>query len=197
MKGFPEFLVPAFDEAALAALESSIVAIDPKGEILWVNSAFERFADENGGDGSRRGSYYDGIDASLRDYFRNAFEEALQTGKVFEQDYECSSPEMHRCFRLRALPIRQDGLLLEHSLVSECAHAPPPSSDERHAERYVGPAGTIAQCSNCRRVRDSRSNAWHWAPSLVRRVDPRVSHVLCPSCVGFYWGARKRRARPR
>lgn len=185
---FPEFLTPAFDPHALAVLESTIVVIDPLASILWVNPAWDRFAADNGAHDyvGHRGSYLDGIAQPLRDFYRAVFSNALETGEVFEQEYECSSPDVRRIFHLRALPVEGRGMLIEHSLVVEGAHEGAP--EEPAEARYLGRAGLIIQCSNCRRVRRGDTHAWDRVPRWVERPHPKTSHGICPSCVGWYWG---------
>lgn len=186
---FPAFLFPAFDEALLSASPSTIAVIDRDGEVLWRNPAWWQFAIDNGADAASVSipSYFDAIQGSFRDHYERAFANALATDTVFEQEYECSSPQRRRLFRLRAMPIGGAGLVLEHSLIAE---APLPADAEWPASAYEGPQGTIAQCGNCRRVHHLPSSAWHWVPALIENVHPKTSHVICPSCVGFYWGRK-------
>jgi hypothetical protein len=73
---------------------------------------------------------------------------------------------------------------------------PVEQSDEVRVPDYLGPAGFILQCSNCRRVRRHGTRAWDWVPALVATTATNVSHGICHACVGFYWGGA-RRARER
>jgi PAS domain-containing protein len=191
-RAYPPFLAAAFDADELEQLASSIAVIDMPGSILWVNPAWERFARENGAvvriDG--HGAYLNAISDPLRSFYRSAFANALVTGDPFEQDYECSSPEKRRLFHLRALPIEGHALLVEHSLLVEEAHG-----DAAHAAAeadYLTDKGLILQCSNCRRVRRATASAWDRVPAWVAKSHPRTSHVICPSCVAFYWGPWRR-----
>ena len=123
----PTFLRERFDVTALVESPSTLVALAPTGTILWVNAAWSKFAWENGGNEiltkfGPGASYFDGLSPQLRGFYEAVVEKALQTGEPFIQDYECSSPEKYRIYRLRALPIGTDGLLLEHSLVVERPH---------------------------------------------------------------------------
>lgn len=190
---FPEFVL--LDEARLSAAEHSVCIIDPQGEILWTNSAWHAFAAENGAAHVSYSwtSYVAPIPPPLRRFYEDAFREALTSGDVFEHDYDCSSPEVARRFRLRALPIDARGLVLEHSLVSSLTH-----SEDHAAEieaHYVDESGIVTQCAHCRRVRHPRSGALHWVPALVKRPHSRTSHMMCTSCAGFYFGPNRRRRR--
>jgi hypothetical protein len=191
---FPDFLEPTFPEDDLQRAEASIAVIEPQGNILWVNRFWRRFAEENGGGPWRlgKGSYFDGIAAPLRDYYRCVFENVLATGEAFDQEYECSSPREARHYHLRVLPIDKRALLLEHGAVAVNPHGPDRMA-RAETDYAVSPGGTILQCSNCRRVQRPGTRAWDWVPALVASLHPRVSHGICPSCVGFYWGGGRAR----
>ncbi len=181
----PTFLRAAFDEASLEESRSTLVAVAPTGEILWVNCAWWDFARANGGDEvpTRFGvgaSYFDGIAPPLRAYYEEALAGALRAAEPFEQDYECSSPDVFRLHHLRALPFGWDGLLLEHSLVLEREHGD--DGDLRDE------GGIVRQCSNCRRVERPSDGSWVHVRSQMVAPRPNVSHGICPLCVGFYWG---------
>lgn len=191
MSSFPDF-VP-IEEGALSALVHSLCIIDARGEILWTNPAWHAFAAENGaGDASHTWtSYFAAIPEPLRTFYEDAFRDALVTGKVFEQDYECSTPLRERRYRLRALPIDRRALVLEHSLVSSFLH--PDDDAAELVASYIDPDGIVTQCAHCRRVRDPRTGAFHWVPAWVRRPHARTSHGLCVSCGGFYYSRPRRR----
>lgn len=190
---FPELLRDAFDAESLERVDTNIAVIDDAGSILWVNAAWSRFALANGGasdlDDAR--SYFDAITPPLRDFYRSAFANALATGDAFDHEYECSSPDKHRLYHLRALPVDARALLLEHSLVTEAAHDAP--SHEAIEARYVSGDGTVLQCSHCRRIRAAAAHSWDWVKQWVVKPHPRTSHGICPSCVGFYWGRSTRK----
>ena len=187
---FPPFLAHDFDEASLDASPSSIAALDKDGVIHWVNRAWQRRAAEQklAGPLTKR-SYFDAIADPLRAFYERAFGHASATQTVFECDYECPTPEEQRTFRLRVLPIKEDGLLVEHSLVAATAAGP---GQEALEERYVDGRGFFTQCANCRRVRHPPTQAWHWIPEWVERMSARMSHGICPPCAGYFWGTRRR-----
>jgi len=189
-------LLAGFDAKRLSEDPSTLVALDEDNVIVWVNSGWERFARENGGECvlARFGpgaSYLSGIDPLLRGFFKTAFGNALVTGDRFELDYECSSTRSYRQFHMAALPLGGRGLLLVHSRLVEDAL-------QREASRlasaaYRGSTGSVVQCANCRRVRRADGSAWDWVPAWVERSPEQASHGICPSCRGYYWGAHRSR----
>lgn len=198
----PRFLRAAFEGDSLVELvesTSTLVALDPAGCILWVNRAWSQFARANDGEPvlSRFGpgtSYFDGIAGPLRGFYEGALQNALVTGEPFDQDYECSSPDVLRLHHLRALPFGDEGLLLEHSVKVERPHAAGEALPGAGAD-HVDAHGLIHQCSNCRRVRRVRradGRAWDWIPALVALPPANASHCICATCVGYYWGTPQR-----
>lgn len=191
-------LAGRFDLAALGRDPTTHVAIDPGGVILWHNQAWSDFALANGGADlpARFGpgaSYVGAIPDVLRPFFEDAFAEALSTGTPFEHDYECSSAEVLRRFRLRALPVQGHGLLLEHALRVEHPHDGPGEAPD--PARYVTPKGFVMQCAHCRRVKRSGEASWDWVPAWVQAPPVRTSHGICQGCLGHYW-RRPREKKP-
>ncbi len=188
----PSFLRAIFEEASLVESRSTLVALAPTGEILWVNRAWWDFARANGGDEvpARFGpgaSYFEGIAPPLRAFYKAALEGAMLDARPYEQDYECSSPDRFRLHHFRALPFGRDGLLLEHSLVLERKHTDEPFD-------LCEQDGVVRQCSHCRRVERTADRCWVRVGSWVAASPPNVSHGICPTCVGYFWGARLRGA---
>lgn len=185
-RAFPPFLARVYSPIKLDHVESAIAVIDPETAILWVNAAWETFA---GATSAKVGpTYLGGITGELRTYFGDVFAQALATGAPYEQDYECSSPDEIRTFRMRVLPFSPHGLVVEHTQI---ATATAPEGEPPDAARYLDATGQIVQCSNCRRVRlptdGDGGEHWAWIPALVARSHPRTSHGICTPCVGFYW----------
>jgi hypothetical protein len=186
----PAFL-QCFDRESLERDGASVAALDADGRIAWTNSAWKRFARDNGGDEVLRrfgpgASYFDAMSGDLRAFYERAFREAVATSRPFEQDYACPSATLDRNYHLRVLPLAGGGMLVEHSLVSERPHEGP--SAEAHEAMFRDDDGILHQCSNCRRMRRV-DGAWHWVPAWVVAAPPWTSHGLCGACVGFYWGA--------
>ena len=116
----PGFLSHLYDSHALDQLGSSLAALDDRAKILWVNEGWRRFALANGGDArlDRFPTYLDGIVGPLRDHFQQVLASAISSGDVYQQDYECSTPDTIREFRMRVLPFPPSGLLVEHTPVA-------------------------------------------------------------------------------
>lgn len=185
---FPAFLRPWFDPHELDESPSVIAAVDLEGAILWTNPSWTRFALENGVAPERAfwSSYFDAISPPLRDHYRSVFANALATGEAFAQVYECSSPTEFRLFHMRLMPIKRDGFLVEHSLALRALHDR--DAVEATEAEYQDDDGFLVQCSNCRRMKHPKSRSWDWVPSLLAGSTRLVSHGICASCMGFYWG---------
>lgn len=192
MRPFPDALLPGLDPGPLAESEASIAILRPDGVVAWVNPAWERFATANGGpspDVVR--FYYDGITEPLRSFYREVFARAAATNEVFEEIYDCSTPDQRRVFRCRALPV--DGaLVVEHSIVVD--DSLDASVVAELFDRYAAADGVLLQCSHCRRIRGASPNAWSWMSAWAARPHPSTSHVICPLCALIFW--ERRRAKP-
>jgi hypothetical protein len=191
----PDFVASVYQPGTLDRVGSTLAVLDTRCQILWVNEAWLRFAEAGGCDFAleRYPSYLDGIAGPLRDEYEQVLATVVATGKVFEQDYECSTPETIRHYRMRVLPFLPDGLLVEHTPIA--SHAAPPG-EPAIEELYLGEDQQIVQCSNCRRVRRpfEQAESWAWVPEWVAHSHPRTSHGMCTPCMGYYW-RRPRRQR--
>lgn len=190
----PQFLTSVYQEGFLDRTSSTLAALDTRTNILWVNESWYRFARSSGVEFSlsRYPSYLDGISGPLRADYERVLATVLATGEVFEQDYECSTPDAICHFRMRVLPFLPGGLLVEHSEV-EMRAAPP--GEAAIEELYFDDHRQILQCSNCRRVRRPVADVekWVWVREWVARSHPRTSHGLCTACLGYYWRRPRRR----
>jgi hypothetical protein len=190
----PQFLTQAFDVELLDAEPCVVAVLDANGTIVWVNKAWSKFAAENDGAAidARFGvgtRYLDGISGPLKQYYASVFEHVLRTGEPFEQDYECSSPEIFRRNHLRIFPVGDAGLLLEHCVATSHPHG----GEERPVREtdFRDVHGLVLQCSNCRRVHQ-RGDGWHWIPEWIKTPPSSTSHGLCAVCAGHYFAAARR-----
>lgn len=87
----------------LEASANVIYALSADLRLLYFNPAWFRFARDNGGEPALSTRFPVGtsilaaLDASLCEFYLDAWQTVLQTGKVWEHVYECSSD---RTFRL-------------------------------------------------------------------------------------------------
>jgi hypothetical protein len=180
-----------FDLATLDADPSTVLGLAGDLSIAYVNPAYWTFARVNGaawapGEWGVGAALLDAVPKMLKPFYGDLFERSRQERAVVEHDYECSSPEIERRFRLRVLPCEGDALVLIHSLIREVARSD--DGPRRTAALYTRD-GIITQCSHCRRVeRREPPNAWEWVLELVQCPAPNVSHGLCPPCIAFYYG---------
>lgn len=176
----------------LDAEAGSVVGLWPDGRIGLLNQAWGRFAEENDGAAILErwplgSEIWSGISGVLRDYYVRAFERVRMKGEPWEQTYLCDAPARRREFRLRVLPLERHALLLLHSLVVDM----PRREDEPSSgslTRYVNDAGTVHQCSNCRRTQRVRGpHGWDWVRSYVAHPPPNVAHGVCTTCVRQFY----------
>lgn len=193
-EGFAALIAP-FDISTLDAMSATAVGLWPDGRIAYLNPAWLRFGATNGAPSSA-GTGGLGIDLRLaappvlQPFYAQLFAKAIATGEVQGHDYECSSPDVHRTFRMAVYPCATGALVIVHSLLREAPHADqamPP------LERlYRNEHGLIVQCSNCRRIRrpgadEEGRTTWDWVPAYVAQMPPKTSHGICPLCAQFYY----------
>ena len=174
---------------ALDHVENPTYVLSDQLRILRVNDGWRRFAVGNGGatmlDRWGRGSFVlEAISGDLREFYRVLFEDARRSGVRREHDYECSSSQVERRFRMFMYPTVEQFLVVTHSLRLESPH-----------ERTAMPAGDatyrrdgmIVMCSSCRRVKVAQETydreRWDWVPSYVEAMPDHISHGLCAACV--------------
>ncbi len=192
--GFERLLVD-YDIDALDRSDDVAIGLWGDLSIAYLNRAYGEFAARNGGEpaiSTRWGlgaSIVRAIAEPLRDYYRTAFLRCLD-GAVWEHGYECSSAEVFRLLRLTAYPLAGgEGLLVVHAARVERPYEP----GERPAfpadpDPYADADGLVTQCGHCRRFRRrDGSGSWDWVPVWVAEPPERVSHGLCPPCLGHYY----------
>jgi hypothetical protein len=192
LKNSKDFEVKALDE-----YPNSVCIVDAELRISYVNPAWHRFAEQNGGgpdfsvQWSQGASILDAMQEPVRRFFERAFGECLRTRKPFAHDYECSSTDLKRLMRSEVLPLHSgSGLLIVHSLRVEEPHASPLPGTETF--RYHDAQGIAHQCGHCRRMRratDEGIELWDWVPRFVSQPPAALSHGLCPICLQYYFPA--------
>lgn len=185
-----------YAQSAVQADPSVIFCLDSDLRITYCNPAWDRFALENGGEALCSPapigrSVLDFISGPDRDYFATHYRRVLRGTEPWEHDYECSSPDTFRKFRLRALPMRtRAGLMVINSL---CVEHPLDLVGHPPLEAvYRMDNGMIVMCSGCRRTRRVEpASVWDWVPGLVERMPLDISHGICERCKELYYPDHK------
>jgi hypothetical protein len=183
-----ELLAP-FDVSALNWEAATIYGVSNDLRIIYVNRAWLEFAEANGAqDGSHWGvgsRVMDAIPVVLRTLHGELFERARR-GELVDHEYDCSSPEMFRRYRMRIHRCTSGALLVVHSLVHESPRTGPACRPSDAL--YRDGDGLMTQCSYCRCVRRAKPPvAWDWVPEYAARPACDVSHGLCFMCRNQYY----------
>ena len=170
-----------------------IFLLDAELRFVDCNPGWDSFAANNGGYGILRHeiqgrSILDYMPDILRTFYVHRYWLAKRSEQPTALDYDCSSPEKIRLFRMTMTPLA-DGLLVVNRLrLEEACPAAPPLTEERRL-LYAAPHGVVTMCANCRKSR-RRDDAtlWEWVPDFLRSRAVPVSHGLCPRCVSLLYG---------
>jgi hypothetical protein len=131
-------------------------------------------------------SVIDAIPSGLRELYRTRFEGVLASGADWVLDYECSSAEHYRQFRMTASRIDHAHLMVSHAVLelrdhSRVSHPPDDALYRRD--------GLIDMCAYCRRVsaKTLETPRWDWVADYVANPPPNLTHGICPLCVDHYF----------
>lgn len=185
-------LLPETLRAALDGREDVACVLDADLRFVHCNPAWDHFALANQGERARSEyvlgtSLLDVVAGPLRRFFQHAFEAVASSGNPFEFDYECSSADCFRLFRMHIMPLKPGGgFLVVHSLrVEEPHHRAAESPD---SERYCTSEGLIVMCAHCRRTRRVQEpDKWDWVPAHLNDRSLQVSHGLCGICRAYLY----------
>lgn len=210
---FEELVDPAFDallresnvqgyaQGVLRDNGDLTLGLWPDLAIAYVNPAWFRFAERNGAgpeffeQWTLGRSMLDAVPDALRPHYIAAYEQCLQTGEPWSEDYECSSPDEFRMLRSTAYPLLHGaGLLVVHSLRIERPHDRTAVKPSRG--RFADQHGWLTQCAYCNRFAEAqRRRRWAWVPDWVREPPEPVTHGICEPCAGYYFGVLRERRR--
>jgi hypothetical protein len=162
----------------------------PDLRIAYVNPAWQRFAERNGGQGVRSrwsegARLLDAIPDTLRAFYERHLKLCLDYRQTWISEYDCSSPTKYRVFRMSVRPVGHgEGLMVLHTCLLQCPHHDIEPDRVPRPARYVDPDGLIHQCVHCRRVRRvGQAEHWDWIPEWVEHVPLNASGGLCPACL--------------
>ncbi len=173
----------------IAKSDFSACVLTRDRRLIRTNDAWRRFAAANGGEEALaqwpEGSFIDSaMDPVFAMFYADAFEHALVTDTRWEHDYQCSSADMFRNFRMIVYPVNKMYLVIEHALLVEAPHTQEafPANDAIYVSE-----GVISICAHCRRVRNhTKVLEWDWVPEYVRHPPRNLSHGFCDVCFAYY-----------
>lgn len=186
--------LPVFSDTLRSALDERkdvICVLSSDLRIAYCNPAWDRFALDNQGEeavGSRvlGTNLLDVAGESLQRFYRHVFDAVASSSKPFDFDYECSSADRFRMFRMEIMPLRPTGFLVVHSLRVEEPHSRKAESPD--AQHYRNSSGIVTMCSHCRRTRRvGEPQRWDWVPAHLGDRSLSVSHGLCQVCRVYYY----------
>jgi hypothetical protein len=159
--------------------------------LVAFNRAWDRFALANDGEDCAGAKYLgrnleEVIPEPLREFYRNGFRQAGESGKPWMHEFECPSPAAFRRFLMRVLPVSDHaGFAIVNTLVREYPHR---GGTTREEAVYTGPEGIVTVCCHCRRTkRADGSELWDWVPGYVADPPAKSSHGLCGVCFAYFY----------
>jgi hypothetical protein len=182
-------LLQTFEFEAIQKSPNVCYCLDAEFKLLYVNQAYLSFAEHNQGDEiperfSVGSNLLDAIGGPLKEFYHDFFTRCLQAEKPTEHEYECSSPEHFRKFRMIVYPVSsREGMLVEHSLIIEKPHDRQEVEFER--KNYIDENGILHQCGHCRRIKNLITSRWDWYPPAMEYKE--TSHGLCNPCLDYHY----------
>ena len=174
----------------LAACPHPGVLLDLDGTVLFLNDAWERF----GRAACRQCELAVGmrlVEAAQGAEPRRALSQLLARAAhgdgACSVTLECNGPDLARLLSMTVSPVMAGhepvGLTVIQKLVRELPVAEVYPVVEGAAADYRDPAGTLAQCSCCRRTRrPAAPEEWDFVPALVAAPPPDTDFGYCPLC---------------
>ncbi len=170
--------------------------VDADLHLVYCNPAWDKFALDNDGSGAvasrvAGSSLRSVIPEPLKRLYDQLFAVARDSRLMWPLDYECSSAELYRLFRMEIRPMRPPGgFVIVHALRVERPHSSDRASFSPNAERYCGLRGLITMCAHCRKARRvAEPEIWDWVPEYVAAGAPRekISHGICGPCLAYFY----------
>ncbi len=185
-----------FEFKTLEKSKHSIYALSKKLDVIYVNPAWVTFAKENGYNEEILNKTLDSslINAfngqQIKDDFYQTYSKVMATGKIWRNEYECSSANEFRYYHQGVYPLKNnDGLLIINTLmVKSPTKTINLKTDIDIVKRYLQPTGFINQCSNCKYTqRNNEIENWDWVPEFLEKMPSNISHSICPLCFDYHW----------
>ena len=180
--------------AVLETTPHACFALTESLAISYCNPAWDRFARENGGGPEVLANqvlltpFLRYLPNDLVPHFQTLFKNVRTLARPEAQDYECSSAQVFRLYRMQVYPMQAGcGFLVINAL--RVAHPHDRESFHPDDSKYLHKDGLIRMCANCRRSRRAENPAaWDWVPDYVEHPPTNISHGVCPFCAEYYYG---------
>jgi len=181
---------PAEAEKAAAG----ICLLDAELRIVYCNGAWEQQEREKGGAAVSReelngAAILDRVAEPLRPFYSRGFAEVKKQGQEWEYEFELSSAEKLRMYRMKVKRTAEGGLLLESRMEREAGHGAERPAMPAMKSLYVTESGTLTMCCHCRRTRCAGlgRTVWDWVPEYVSAPAGRVLQGLCRECFAHFY----------
>jgi hypothetical protein len=183
---------PSWITQAASWNEDVIFLLDRELRFVDCNPEWDRFAERNGGrdlarDQMRGRPVLDYVPDSLRTYYVQKYWFAQRSAEWIPLDYDCSSPDKIRLYRMTMRSAGEGVLVVNHLRLEEaCEPRAPLTAAERML--YISHQGIASMCANCRKTRRrDDSGTWDWIAEFLQERELKVSHGLCPRCAQLYY----------
>lgn len=199
MKRYPDDFPALLTGFSLETLENepnAVYGLSANLTLNYLNPGWFDFARKNEGEPAISERFVLGthigeaMTGPVRDFYLEAFQGVLQSGKVWHHDYECSTPQIFRTFHQSVYPLyNRSGLVIVNSLVTAQSHDLVSRKPcQPIMKLYLKETGFITQCCNCRRVqRANAEDVWDWVPEWVEHMPANTSHTFCQICFEYYY----------
>jgi hypothetical protein len=174
--------------------EAGICLLNADLRIVYCNEAWKRQEREKSGAGASReeligAAILDRVAEPLRPFYSRGISEVKKQGKEWEHDYELSSAEKLRMYRMKVKRVADDYVLLESRMEREAAHGAERPAMPAVKSLYVAESGTLTMCSHCRRARCAGLGraVWDWVPEYLSAPPGRVLQGLCRECFAHFY----------
>lgn len=175
----------------------SVYGLSKNLELVYINPGWIRFANENGGGENTLNDFPLGTSIikaiggqTIKNFYAQNYERVLETGEVWNHEYECSSKDESRLYHQSTYPLKNgEGLIIINTLkVKLPMNEVGRTAYEAVEKSYVNSDGYITQCSNCRNTqRAEQPQIWDWVPAWVEQMPNNFSHSVCPTCLDYFW----------
>ncbi len=169
--------------------------IDEGLHLVYCNPAWDQFALSNDGDGAVSSrvigtNLLNVVPETLKLLYDQLFAVARDTRLMWPLDYECSSANLYRLYRMEIRPVQPAGFVLVHALRVERPHGSDRTNFSPDENRYSDSRGLITMCAHCRKTRRvPEPETWDWVPEYVGPGAPRtrITHGLCGPCMAYFY----------